>query len=91
MTGGKIGPAGAKAISVALKTNTTVTSLNLSGYQVEQILESEKVRLNKGELTDNKIGCFGVTVLGEALKTNSTLTSLQLDCCHDKQVPVNFE
>ena len=68
-------------MSDALKTNTTLTELNLS---------SEDKRNNANDIhqqttffiiiktTDNKIGERGAKSLSDALKTNTTLTRLYL-------------
>ena len=44
MTGNEIGIEGAKSMSEALKSNTTLTSLNLSGEEEEREREKRKER-----------------------------------------------
>ncbi|KAF9342197.1 hypothetical protein BGX26_008085, partial [Mortierella sp. AD094] len=73
------------ALSAALKTDTTLTTLNLQNNSIEsngvQAL-SEALKTNSTlttlNLERNSIGDSGAQVLSEALKTNSTLTTLNL-------------
>ena len=72
-------------LSKSLKTNSTLTSLDLSLIQpwgrlimrMELNEESAKQRLTGDDFT---IGPEGGEKLGEALKTNRTLTELNLAC-----------
>ena len=71
-----IGDEGAKSMSEMLKSNTTLTTLNL-GSEDEGVMEKRKER-NDEKLTGNKIGVEGVKSMSETLKTNNTLASLNL-------------
>ena len=80
-TGRAIGAEGARTLSDALKTNTTLHSLNLGCEQKE----SEKdgiadIANNKHQQAGNKIGDEGARALSEALETNTSLQSLNLRC-----------
>ena len=62
------------------KSNTTLTSLNLSGIKTDvkrrlNIIYSRKQIIG----TDNQIGEEGTRMMSEALKSNSSLTKLNLD------------
>ena len=82
-TGNEFGDTGATSLSDALKSNTTLTTLNLSG-------EDKRKKTHKRHpstihssflitLTDNgKFGDSGAVPLSEALKSNTTLTKLDL-------------
>ena len=63
-----MGPEGAALIAEKLKTNSTITELDLSGKRSKS--HSSK---------DNEIGNEGATALADMLKTNSTLQILDLD------------
>ncbi|AIK95649.1 hypothetical protein [Candidatus Odyssella acanthamoebae] len=86
----QIGDTGGTALGEALKTNTTLTFLDLGnkdwgknkiGNRGGTAL-GEALKINTTltylDLGDNKISNSGVVALGEALKTNTTLTSLDL-------------
>ena len=82
-TGNKIGDAGATSLSESLKSNTTLTQLNLSGK--DQRKNTHKDIRQQITLfpflftsTDNDIGERGATSLSESLKSNTTLTELNL-------------
>ena len=71
-------------MSEALKSNTTLTELNLNG-------EDKRKKTHKKHpptihsfflfiSTDNEIGDTGAASLSEALKSNTTLTELDLRC-----------
>ena len=76
---------GATSLSEALKSNTTLTKLNLGS-------EDKRKKTHKRHpstihsfpflitLTENNIGDTGATSLSEALKSNTTLTTLNLHC-----------
>ena len=72
---------GARALSEALKTNTTLQSLDLEGEQDESDEDGwiADIANNKHQQADNKIGAEGISALSEALKTNATLQSLNLE------------
>ena len=58
-------------LAEALKTNTSLTLIDLGNY-------SESSRNNDN--SDNKIGDEGAKALAEALKINKTLTEIDLKC-----------
>ncbi|KAF9312585.1 hypothetical protein BG006_004327, partial [Podila minutissima] len=73
-------------LAEALKTNSTLTILDLSGNSIEEdgaqvLAEALKTNsiLTNLNLTGNGIGADGAQVLAKALKTSSTLTTLNLD------------
>ena len=80
-----IGDTGATSLSEALKSNTTLTWLDLC-------CEDKRKKTHKRHpstihsfsfhftSTDNNIGETGVTSLSESLKSNTTLTQLNLGC-----------
>ncbi|XP_011270487.1 hypothetical protein, variant 1 [Capsaspora owczarzaki ATCC 30864] len=79
------GDAGAQAIAVALKVNTTLTKIDLHGNQIgevgaQAIAEALKVNttLTKLYLRGNRVGDAGAQAIAEALKVNTTLTKLYL-------------
>ncbi|KAF8925557.1 hypothetical protein BGZ47_003198, partial [Haplosporangium gracile] len=80
-----IGPNGAQALSEALKTNSTLTSLNLNNSIEDNgaVALSEALKTNSTltelSLMHNWIGENGAQVLSGALKTNSTLIALNLE------------
>ena len=76
----KIGAEGARALRDALKTNTTLLSLNLPREQkkARKINEFQELTTTKTKQADNKIGAEGARALSEALKTNTTLQTLNL-------------
>ena len=74
----KIGPDGGKAAGEALKTNTTLESLDL-GFKIQY---KKKLILDNYIIykfyVANEIGNSSARVIGEALKTNNTLKELYL-------------
>ena len=76
ITRNKIGPDGARAIAEALKTNTTLTQLNLDVMEMNSV--SCDLDINS-QFPGNKIGPDGTKTIAEVLKTNTTLTQLNLD------------
>ena len=80
----QFGSDGAKSIVEALKTNTSLTSLDLEGETTEKTREKEKrhkhdqIKSPHTTITGNNIGVEGAQSIGEALKTNTPLTSLDL-------------
>ena len=82
----KIGATGATALSKALGVNSTITSLNIGGNNIEDegaTELAEALKVNKSittlDLRDNNIGPEGAIALAEALTVNSSITSLDLD------------
>ena len=74
-----MGDEGARALSEALKVNTTLTSLNLeSAQQQEQDKDEQMHELSHNIKTGNKISDEGAFALSETLKVNTTLTTLKL-------------
>ncbi|CAE7347373.1 NLRC3 [Symbiodinium sp. KB8] len=75
-----------EAIAEALRTNSTLTSINLRGNNIgdegaEAIAEALKTNstLTRIQLAFNSIGSEGGKAICEALKSNSTLTSINLE------------
>ena len=64
-----------KTISEMLKTNSTLTTLNLISED-NRINEEEWLKQN--EKTDNKIGDEGAKAMSEMVKVNTTLTELNM-------------
>ena len=82
-TGNKIGDKGATPLSEALKSNTTLTQLNLSGEDKRRHTKDIHQQFTFSfhfTKTGNEIGDVGATSLSEALKSNTTLTELDLSC-----------
>ena len=81
-TDNDIGDTGVTSLSEALKLNTTLTELNLSGKDKRK--KTQKTSINTSlfsflcTTTDNNIGERGATSLSEVLKSNTTLTQLYL-------------
>ena len=65
-------------MSEMLKTNTTLTSLNL--WSEEEGRKRMRKERNDGQLIANEIGDEGAKSMSEMLKPNNTLTSLILGC-----------
>ena len=81
----KIGDTGAISLSDALKSNATLTKLNLSCKTKETAHnETYQQYIVLTKLTVNKIGETGTTSLSDALKSNTTLTQLRLSCQHER-------
>lgn len=87
LKGSSIGPAGARALSEALKANGKVlTTLNLYGNAIgdegaislAEALKADGVVLVSLNLYGNMIGPSGATALAEALKSNGALATLGL-------------
>ena len=82
-TENKIRDAGASSLSEALKSNTTLTELNLNGEDKRKkthkrhpsTIHSFPLLLTS---TDNKIGEIGTASLSELLESNTTLKKLDL-------------
>ena len=84
LTGDITGERGATSLSKALKSNTTLTALNLSSKHKRKKTHKRHPSSNHSFLflilsTDNKVGDRGATSLSEALKSNTTLTDLNLE------------
>ena len=72
----------AALLSDALKSNTTLTQLNLSGEHKRNNTQMTSPTIHSFfiliESTGNMIGDTGATSLSDALKSNTTLTELNL-------------
>jgi ubiquinone biosynthesis protein UbiJ len=91
---GKIGVAGAQALADALRTNTTLTQLDLRSSNIGVDLSSNLISaagaqaladalrthatLTKLNLSSNYLGDINTQPFADALKTNTTLTELDL-------------
>ena len=89
-----MGERGATSLSEALKSNTTLTELNLGGEDKRKkthqrhlstdnssfLFPSTGSAFGVGEISLNDIGERGATSLSEALKSNTTLKKLNLSC-----------
>jgi len=74
-------------LAEALKTNSTLTTLDLYGHSIRNARAkalAEALKTNSAlttlNLQENLIGSDGAKALAEALKTNSALTTLDLRC-----------
>ena len=86
-TGNKMRFEAARALSEALKVNTTLVTLNLGCVKPRQGIA--KTLIHQSQLAGNDIPAQGVRALSEALKTNTTLQSLELYCdreCEDERI-----
>ena len=93
-----IGYTGATSLSDALKSNTTLTKLDLSGEHERNNTQmasiSHPLFFTPINRTGNKIGERGATSLSDALKSNTTLTELYLSCEHERanmQIPFVYK
>ena len=81
-TGNKIGDTGATSLSEALKSNTTLTQLDLSREDKRNNTQMTSINNPPFSIliksTVNKIGNTGAASLSEALKSNTTITQLNL-------------
>ena len=78
--GNHIGDTGATSLSESLKSNTTLTKLNLGREDKRRHtkdIHNGSLFLSLG-MNRNKIGDTGAKSLSEALKSNTTLTKLNL-------------
>ena len=79
-TGNKIGERGAESLSDALKSNATLTALNLEGEHKRNNTQMTSINNPLFSIhinsTDNSIGEAGRASLSDALKSNTTLTTL---------------
>ena len=81
-----IGDEGAKAIADALKSNTSLTTIDLRGNNIgdegaKAIAEALKgnTSLTSINLSNNNIGDEGAKAIADALKFNTSLTTIDLD------------
>ena len=74
-----VGVEGAKAIGEALKTNETVTTVDLSCEKCYFIYETISFLKVCVCLLVNEIGAEGAKAICEMLKTNKTVTTVILD------------
>ena len=87
-TGNEIRERGATALSDALKSNTTLKSLQLWGEDKGN--NTQMVSINNSifsiliKSTVNEIGDTGATSLSDALKSNTTLATLDLSGEHKR-------
>ena len=83
--GNNIGETGAASLSESLKSNTTLTELDLSSEDKKK-KKTQKTSINNSLFsllftsTGNNIGDSGATSLSALLKSNTTLTKLNLRC-----------
>ena len=79
-TDNKIGERGATSLSDALKSNSTLTELDLSRAHKRNNTQMASINdpLFHSHQTGNSIGDRGATSLSDALKANTTLTKLDL-------------
>ena len=80
VTGNEIGAEGGRAIGEALKTNTSLTRLNLL-----VILHHQHFSYFTFRVTGNEIEAEGGRAICEALKTNTSLTKLNLELIQQHQ------
>ena len=79
-TDNNIGDTGATSLSEALKSNKTLTQLNIEGQYKRK--NTQKTSINNSlfpilfSSTDNKIRRAGAISMSDALKSNTTLTAL---------------
>ena len=83
-----IGPEGALALAEGIKSNSSVTDLNLVNNGIGSagaVAVAEALMVNRGVkivyLGDNMIGPEGAVALAETLKVNKTLTMIDLEEC----------
>ena len=68
-------------ISEGLKSNSTLTTLDLSSDEKKKVKwKEEKREIQSKNWIENKIGDSGAKMICEGLKSNSTLTKLDLGC-----------
>ena len=84
-TGNEIGDTGAASLSEALKSNTTLTKLDLSGEDKRKKTHKTHSSTNKSSSitylsTENGIRDTGATSLSESLKSNTTIVEHYLRC-----------
>ena len=79
----EIGKEGAKALSEAMRINTTLTKLDLDCIDEEE--KKWKRAKKKWWWTANRIGDEGAKAIGEAMKSNTALIELDLRCKDGKK------
>ena len=81
-TGGNIGDTGATSLSESLKSNATLTELNLCCEDKRKTQKRYPSTIHSFPFlfptTGNKIGDTGAASLNESLKSNTTLTKIDL-------------
>ena len=90
LTDSKIGDTGATSLSESLKSNATLTELNLSCQDKRRHTKDIHQQFTLFFLstsTANQIGDTGITSLNESLKSNTTLTALDLSCEDKEDTP----
>ena len=77
-TDNRIGDEGARALGGALKTNTTLTKLNMEGEQQDELTTHSQAQAppTQGLQAVNGLGDEGKKALREALQANTALTQL---------------
>ena len=88
MTDNWIGETGMKSLSESLKTNTTLTKLDLSCKHTQKALKCSF--FFHSLYTGNDVGNRGATSLSDALSVNTTLTHLDICCKHKRVVVLSF-
>ena len=88
-TDNDIGDTGAASLSDALKTNTTLTQLNLYCEHKRNSTDNENTStIHSSSIntksTDNGIGETGATSMSDALKSNTALTQLWFEGEHKR-------
>ena len=83
----EIGAEGTRALSEALKTNTTLQSLHLSSEQEESDEDGRiaDIANNQHQQSGNEMRVEGARILSEALQANTTLQSLNMGGEQDKK------
>ena len=95
LTDSSIGYTNATSLSEPLKSNTTLTQLNLSGEDKRMTQIHPNHFYPFLFLSDNEVGDTGAMSLSEALKSNTTLVELNLSCetkrrRHAKDIQITF-
>ena len=83
----EIGAEGGRAIAEALKTNTSLTELNLGLTQQPQ---QQHFSFSHFQITANNIGSEGCRAIAATLKTNTSLTELNLGLTQHKYQLFSF-
>ena len=79
-TGNAIREKGLTSLSEALKSNTTLTQVNLCCKTQKEDNNRQTTFSNCIQSIGNEFGDTGSVLLSEALKSNTTLTELDLSC-----------
>ena len=88
-TANQISVEGARALSGALKVNTTLTTLVLRSAQ--RLNFKQEAAQTVPKQTDSILFTEGASALGEALKSNTALTELGLQCAQQQHDKVKHE